>query len=162
MFRTMLKSKIHRATVTGIAPDVVPHSGGSVTVDAALMEAADLLEGEQVTVVDVTGGARLQTYVLTGERDSGVLDINGTAAQTVQQGNLVVLLAYGVMDEQETRSHRPRVVFVDNENRIVEQDRGSDDLAVVSVSAVMQDGDSVPAETDDAAKLDALLQQPET
>jgi aspartate 1-decarboxylase len=159
MWRTMLKSKIHRATVT--AADL--HYVGSVTVDAELMEAADLLEGEQVTIVDVTNGARLQTYVITGERGSGVLCINGAAAHKVTRGDLVILLAYGVMDEQEARSYRPRVIFVDGANAIV--DRGSDPGRLpddpVSATVAADDGDIASAETDDAAKLDALLQQPE-
>ena len=95
MFRTMLKSKIHRATVT--QADL--HYVGSVTVDADLMDAADLLEGEQVAIVDVTNGARLETYVITGERGSGVIGINGAAAHLVHPGDLVILLSYGVMDE---------------------------------------------------------------
>ncbi|PRW62386.1 aspartate 1-decarboxylase [Actinopolyspora mortivallis] len=116
MFRTMLKSKIHRATVT--QADL--HYVGSVTIDAALMEAADLLDGEQVTIVDVTNGARLETYAITGERDSGVLGINGAAAHLVHPGDLVILIAYGMMDESEARSFRPRVLFVDSDNRVVE------------------------------------------
>lgn len=151
MLRTMLKSKIHLATVTGADQ----HCVGSVTVDAALMEAADLLAGEQVTIVDVTNGARLQTYVITGERGSGVLGIHGAATPGVQQGDLVSLLAYGVLDEQEARSYRPRVISVDAENRIVE---GGD---TVGASVAAPDSEVVAAETDDAAKLDALLQQPE-
>ncbi|SFD88243.1 L-aspartate 1-decarboxylase [Actinopolyspora alba] len=120
MFRTMLKSKIHRATVT--QADL--HYVGSVTIDAALMEAADLLDGEQVTIVDVTNGARLETYAITGERGSGVLGINGAAAHLVHPGDVVILIAYGVMDEAEARSFRPSVLFVDGENRVVE--RGGD------------------------------------
>jgi aspartate 1-decarboxylase len=148
MLRTMLKSKIHRATVTGADQ----HGAGSVTVDAELMEAADLLPGEQVTIVDVTNGARLQTYVILGERGSGVLGIHGPVTSEVQQGDLVSLLAYAVMDDQEARSHRPRVISVDAENRIAE--RG----VVADVSVPGADGEVAAAETDDAAKLDALLQ----
>ena len=116
MFRTMLKSKIHRATVT--QADL--HYVGSVTVDADLMEAADLIEGEQVTIVDVDNGARLVTYVITGERGSGVIGINGAAAHLVNPGDLVILIAYGVMNEQEVADYAPRVVFVDDKNRPVE------------------------------------------
>jgi aspartate 1-decarboxylase len=157
MFRTMLKSKIHRATVT--QADL--HYVGSVTIDADLMDAADLLEGEQVTIVDVTNGSRLETYVITGERGSGVIGINGAAAHLVHPGDLVILISYGVMDELEARTVRPKVIFVDADNRIVETgaDPGSapadSGLVSTSVSAVAD------AETDDAAKLDALLQQPE-
>ncbi|SDP95463.1 L-aspartate 1-decarboxylase [Actinopolyspora xinjiangensis] len=120
MFRTMLKSKIHRATVT--QADL--HYVGSVTIDAALMEAADLLDGEQVTIVDVTNGARLETYAITGERDSGVLGINGAAAHLVHPGDVVILIAYGVMDDAEARGFRPRVLFVDGDNRVL--DSGGD------------------------------------
>lgn len=116
MFRTMMKSKIHRATVTHA--DL--HYVGSVTVDQDLMEAADLLEGEQVTIVDIDNGARLETYVITGERGSGVIGINGAAAHLVNPGDLVILIAYGVMDEQECKDYAPRVVFVDEKNRPVE------------------------------------------
>jgi aspartate 1-decarboxylase len=116
MLRTMMTSKIHRATVT--QADL--HYVGSVTVDRDLMEAADLLEGEQVAIVDITNGARLQTYVIPGARGSGVIGINGAAAHLVHPGDLVILIAYGQLDESEVRSYRPRVVFVDRANRVVE------------------------------------------
>lgn len=111
----MLKSKIHRATVT--QADL--HYVGSVTVDEDLMEAADLLPGEKVAIVDVTNGARLETYVIAGRRGSGVLGINGAAARLVHPGDLVILIAYGQMDDEQARRYRPRVVFVDADNRIV-------------------------------------------
>ncbi|MBV9512723.1 MAG: aspartate 1-decarboxylase [Mycobacteriaceae bacterium] len=120
MLRTMLKSKIHRATVT----EADLHYVGSVTIDADLMEAADLLEGEQVTIVDVTNGARLVTYAITGRRGSGVIGINGAAAHLVHPGDIVILIAYGTMTDAESRNCRPRIVFVDAENRQV--DVGSD------------------------------------
>ena len=91
MLRTMLKSKIHRATVT--QADL--HYVGSVTIDADLMDAADLIEGEQVTIVDIDNGARLVTYAIIGERGSGVIGINGAAAHLVHPGDLVILIAYG-------------------------------------------------------------------
>lgn len=116
MLRTMMKSKIHRATVTHA--DL--HYVGSVTVDRDLMEAADLLEGEQVCIVDITNGARLETYVITGEAGSGVIGINGAAAHLVDPGDLVILISYGVMNEEEVRKYEPRVVFVDDVNRPVE------------------------------------------
>lgn len=116
MFRTMMKSKIHRATVTHA--DL--HYVGSVTVDADLMAAADLIEGEQVCIVDITNGARLETYVITGEAGSGVIGINGAAAHLVNPGDLVILIAYGVLNEQECREYSPRVVFVDEANKPVE------------------------------------------
>ena len=124
MLRTMLKSKIHRATVTHADLDYV----GSVTVDADLMDAADLLAGEQVAIVDVTNGARLETYVIEGERGSGVLGINGAAAHLVHPGDTVILIGYGLMDSAEAAAFRPRVVFVDGHNRVVES--GSDPAGV--------------------------------
>ena len=115
MFRTMLKSKIHRATVTQADLDYV----GSVTLDAALMEAADLLEGEQVAIVDITNGARIETYVIPGERGSGVIGINGAAAHLVHPGDLVIIMSYAVLSDAEARALEPRVVHVDGQNRIV-------------------------------------------
>ncbi|QDQ96491.1 aspartate 1-decarboxylase [Tomitella fengzijianii] len=112
MFRTMLKSKIHRATVTHA--DL--HYVGSVTVDADLMKAADLYEGEQVAIVDVTNGARLETYVITGEPGSGVIGINGAAAHLIDPGDLVILISYAMMDEKESREFQPSIVFVDENN----------------------------------------------
>lgn len=116
MYRTMLKSKIHRATVT--QADL--HYVGSVTVDETLMVAADLLAGEQVCIVDVTNGARLETYVIPGERGSGVLGINGAAAHLVYPGDLVILIAYGQLDSAEAATYQPRVIFVDGDNRVLE------------------------------------------
>jgi aspartate 1-decarboxylase len=115
MMRIMMKSKIHRATVTQADLDYV----GSVTLDAALMEAADLLEGEQVAIVDITNGARIETYVIPGERGSGVIGINGAAAHLVHPGDLVIIMSYAVLDDAEARSLQPRVVHVDEQNRIV-------------------------------------------
>ncbi|MFI6212789.1 aspartate 1-decarboxylase [Nocardia brasiliensis] len=116
MLRTMMKSKIHRATVTHA--DL--HYVGSVTVDQDLLDAADLLEGEQVCIVDIDNGARLETYVIAGERGSGVIGINGAAAHLVHPGDLVILIAYGQMNEQEIAEYDPKVVFVDERNRPVE------------------------------------------
>ncbi|BBX99395.1 aspartate 1-decarboxylase [Mycobacterium lacus] len=116
MLRTMLKSKIHRATVT--RADL--HYVGSVTIDADLMDAADLLEGEQVTIVDIDNGARLVTYAITGERGSGVIGINGAAAHLVHPGDLVILIAYGTMQDAEARAYQPRIVFVDAHNKQVD------------------------------------------
>ncbi|KOT94927.1 aspartate 1-decarboxylase subunit alpha [Streptomyces sp. NRRL F-4707] len=113
--RTVLKSKIHRATVT--QADL--HYVGSVTVDADLLDAADLLPGELVHIVDITNGARLETYVIEGERGSGVIGINGAAAHLVHPGDLVILISYAQVDDAEARALRPRIVHVDGENRIV-------------------------------------------
>jgi aspartate 1-decarboxylase len=115
MMRIMMKSKIHRATVTQADLEYV----GSVTLDAALMEAADLLEGEQVAIVDITNGARIETYVIPGERGSGVIGINGAAAHLVHPGDLVIIMSYAVLNDAEARALEPRVVHVDEKNRIV-------------------------------------------
>ena len=115
MMRIMMKSKIHRATVTQADLDYV----GSVTLDAALMEAADLLEGEQVAIVDITNGARIETYVIPGPRGSGVIGINGAAAHLVHPGDLVIIMSYALMDDAEARALKPRVVHVDEHNRVV-------------------------------------------
>jgi aspartate 1-decarboxylase len=125
MLRTMMKSKIHRATVT--QADL--HYVGSVTVDEDLLDAADLLPGELVHIVDITNGARLETYTIAGERGSGVLGINGAAARLVHPGDLVILIAYAQMETAEAKSFVPRVVFVDADNRIV--GTGSDPAEVV-------------------------------
>ena len=115
MLRTMMKSKIHRATVT--QADL--HYVGSVTVDEDLLDAADLLPGELVHVVDVTNGARLETYTIRGERGSGVIGINGAAAHLVHPGDLVILIAYAQLETAEARAFEPSVVFVDSDNRVV-------------------------------------------
>jgi aspartate 1-decarboxylase len=115
VIRTMMKSKIHRATVT--QADL--HYVGSCTIDADLMDAADLLEGEQIDIVDVDNGARLTTYAITGERGSGMISINGAAAHLVHPGELVIIIAYGQYDEAELGDYAPRVVFVDGRNEQV-------------------------------------------
>jgi aspartate 1-decarboxylase len=116
LIRTMLKSKIHRATVT--QADL--HYVGSVTVDEDLLDAADLLAGAQVAIVDVTNGARLETYVIAGPRGTGVIGINGAAAHLVHPGDLVILISYAQLPDADARAYRPRVVHVDAANRIVE------------------------------------------
>jgi aspartate 1-decarboxylase len=116
----MLLGKIHRATVT----EADLHYVGSLTLDADLLDAAGLLPGQQVDVVDVTNGARLTTYVIEGERGSGVVCVNGAAAHLVHPGDVVIVIAYGLLDDVEARERSPRVVFVDQANRIVQQ--GSD------------------------------------
>jgi aspartate 1-decarboxylase len=137
MYRTMLKSKIHRATVT--QADL--HYVGSVTVDADLMDAADLLPGEQVAIVDIDNGARLETYVIEGERGSGVIGINGAAARLVHPGDLVILISYMQVDDAEARTLQPRVVHVDTENRIVAL--GADSAEVVPGAGSLVRGDAV-------------------
>jgi aspartate 1-decarboxylase len=110
----MLKSKIHRATVT--QADL--HYVGSLTVDADLMNAADLLPGEQVHVVDINNGARLETYVIEGPRGSGVIGINGAAARLVHPGDLVIIISYASLEDAEARAFVPAVVHVDADNRV--------------------------------------------
>jgi len=111
----MMKSKIHRATVT--QADL--HYVGSISIDRDLMEASDLLEGEKVAIVDITNGARLETYVIPGDRGTGVIGINGAAAHLVHPGDLVILISYAQMDEATARSYVPKVVHVDAVNRIL-------------------------------------------
>ena len=123
-----MKSKIHRATVT--QADL--HYVGSCTIDADLMESADILEGEQIDIVDVDNGARLTTYAITGERGSGMISINGAAAHLVHPGELVIIIGYGQYTAEELKDYNPRVVFVDGENR---QGSLGDDPAAVPVGA---------------------------
>ena len=113
--RIMLKSKIHRATVTGA--DVGYE--GSITLDRVLMEAADIAPYEQVHVLDVVNGARLVTYVIEGEPGSGQVIINGAAARLVNRGDSVIVISYCEVPEEQVRTHRPSLVYVDGRNRIV-------------------------------------------
>ncbi|MGW1051256.1 aspartate 1-decarboxylase [Streptomyces sp. NPDC002521] len=139
MLRTMFKSKIHRATVT--QADL--HYVGSVTIDADLLDAADLLPGELVHIVDITNGARLETYVIEGERGSGVIGINGAAAHLVQPGDLVIIISYAQVTDAEARELKPRVVHVDAGNRIVSL--GADASEPVPGSNQRRSPQSVPA-----------------
>ena len=118
MLRTMLKSKIHRATVT----DADLHYVGSITVDPDLLEAADILEHEQVAVVDVNNGARFETYTIAGERGSGKIKVNGAAARLVHHGDTVIVISYAQYTREEMEHYEPRVVHVDAQNRIVTVD----------------------------------------
>jgi len=113
--RIMMKSKIHRATVT--QADL--HYVGSVAIDADLLDAADLLEGEQVAIVDITNGARIETYVIPAARGSGVIGINGAAAHLVHPGDLVIIMSYAILDDAEARALKPTVVHVDEHNRVL-------------------------------------------
>jgi len=108
MQRTMLKSKIHRATVT----DCDLHYVGSITIDSDLLVAADMLEHEQVHVVDVDNGARFETYVIAGERGSGTMQVNGAAARLVHRGDTIIVFSYGGYDAAELERYEPRVVHV--------------------------------------------------
>jgi len=132
--RPMMISKIHRATVT--QADL--HYVGSITIDATLMEAADILPGQQVDVVDVTNGARLTTYAIPGEADSGVLCINGAAAHLVHAGDLVIVIGYGLIGDEEAHHYEPAVVFVDAQNRIV--DVGDEPGKVPDGSGLLRSG----------------------
>jgi aspartate 1-decarboxylase len=118
MQRTMLKSKIHRATVT----DCDLHYVGSITIDPDLLEAGDILEHELVHVVDVDNGARFETYTIAGERGSGEMKVNGAAARLVHRGDTIIVISYGVYDEAELASYDPRVVHVDRDNQIISVD----------------------------------------
>jgi aspartate 1-decarboxylase len=111
----MLKGKIHRAHVTGADIDYE----GSITLDPLLMEAADIIPFEQVHVLDITNGARLQTYAIEGQRGGGEVVINGAAARMVGEGDMVIVLAYHTVSEEDARKLSPRLVYVDEANRIV-------------------------------------------
>ena len=124
MQRNMLYAKLHRVTVNQSDMNYV----GSVTIDRTLLEAAGLLPGERVDVVDVTNGARLTTYVIEGEAGSGQICINGAAAHLIAPGDIAIIIAYAQMDEVEARTFLPRVVFVDHDNQIIDI---GDDSAVV-------------------------------
>ena len=117
MRRRMLKSKIHRAVVT----DADLHYVGSVTIDPDLLEAADILEHEQVAIVDIDNGARLETYAIAGGRGSGDLCLNGAAARLVQPGDRVIVISYAEYDEAELAGYRPRIVHVDTANRQIDE-----------------------------------------
>ena len=114
MIRTMLKSKIHRAKVT----EAVLHYEGSITIDKTLMEAAGLIEYEQVHIYNIDNGNRFSTYVIRGERDSGVICVNGAAARKVSKGDLLIIANYAAYDEKELADFRPTMVYVDGMNRI--------------------------------------------
>jgi aspartate 1-decarboxylase len=119
MQRVMLKSKIHRATVT----DCDLHYVGSITIDADLLEAADIREHEQVHVVDIDNGARFETYTIAGERGSGAMQVNGAAARLVHQGDTIIVISYATYDEAELDGYEPRVVHVTKDNEIVSIDQ---------------------------------------
>ncbi|WEH33835.1 aspartate 1-decarboxylase [Streptomyces sp. AM 4-1-1] len=132
MYRTMMKSKIHRATVT--QADL--HYVGSLTVDSELMTAADLLPGEKVDIVDIENGSRLSTYVIEGQAGSGVIGINGAAARLISPGDRVIVIAYAAMKDEQSTSFVPRVVFVDEHNAVAEV--GGDPAAVPEGSNLLR------------------------
>lgn len=116
MFRHLFRSKIHRATITQAELNYV----GSLTVDEDLMNAADFLPYEKVSVVNIANGERLETYVIPGPRGSGVICLNGAAARKGSPGDLIIIMTYAMMSDQEARTHRPTVVHVDRNNQIVD------------------------------------------
>ncbi len=137
MMRIMMKSKIHRATVT--QADL--HYVGSVAIDADLLDAADLLEGEQVAIVDITNGARIETYVIPAPRGSGVIGINGAAAHLVHPGDLVIIMNYALLDDAEARMLEPRIIHLDDHNRVVKV--GNDPAEPVPGAPDQRRGDMV-------------------
>ncbi|MBO2531544.1 L-aspartate 1-decarboxylase [Planifilum fulgidum] len=116
MLRTMMKAKIHRATVTEANLNYV----GSVTIDEELLERVDILPGEKVQIVNNNNGARLETYVIPGPRGSRTVCLNGAAARLVQPGDKVIIIAYALMDEEEIKRHRPRIAIMGDQNEILE------------------------------------------
>lgn len=115
MFRTMMKSKIHRAVVTEANLNYV----GSITIDEDIMDHVDILANEKVQIVNNNNGARFETYVIPGERGSGVICINGAAARLAQPGDLVIIICYGMMTNEEAKSHKPKVAIMDSANQII-------------------------------------------
>ncbi len=113
MFRMMLKSKIHRATVTGADLNYE----GSITIDKELLEKADIKPYEQVHIYNISNGERFETYVIEGDRDSGEICLNGAAARLVQKGDLIIIVSYVMVPEEQVENHRPKYVFVDEFNR---------------------------------------------
>lgn len=119
MLVNMLKGKIHRAKVVQAELDYV----GSITVDEDLLDAAGIYEYEKVQIVDINNGNRFETYTIAGERGSGLICLNGAAARQVQTGDKIIIMAYAVMDEKEIKANPPKVVFVDDDNKIVRTTR---------------------------------------
>lgn len=111
---TMLKAKIHRATVTQAELNYV----GSITIDAALLKASGIMEYEKVQIVDINNGERFSTYVIAGEENTGIICLNGAAARCVQKEDKIIIMAYAEMENEEAKTHKPTVVFVDDKNRV--------------------------------------------
>lgn len=108
----VVKSKIHRVTVTGAELNYI----GSITIDEVLMEASNIIEGEKVQIVNINNGERLETYAIKGNRNSGEITLNGPAARKVQKGDVVIIISYGIMDFEEAKSFKPTLIFPDEEN----------------------------------------------
>ena len=118
MFRSIMKSKIHRATVT----EANLQYEGSITIDSKLLQAADILPFEKVQIVNLNNGSRIETYCLPGPADSGVICMNGGAARAAQVADTLIIISYALADEEEARLHKPKTIFVDRENRIRQKD----------------------------------------
>ena len=116
MFITVLKSKLHRVKVT----QAELHYVGSVTIDEALMDAANLIENEKVQIVNINNGERFETYVIKGERDTGMICLNGPAARKVQLGDIIIIISYAMMEFEEARKHKPTLVFPDADNKLIQ------------------------------------------
>ncbi len=116
MLLEMMTGKIHRATVTEANLNYV----GSITIDKTLIDAARILPNQKVQIVNNNNGTRLETYVIEGEKDSGIICLNGAAARMAQTGDIIIIIGYGLMDEKEAKKHQPNVVFVNNNNQIVD------------------------------------------
>lgn len=116
MFRHMMKAKLHRARVTEANLNYV----GSITIDEDLLDAVDMVPNEQVQIVNNNNGARFETYIIPGERGSGVVCLNGAAARLVQEGDVVIIISYGLVSEEEVKTHQPKVAIIGENNKIVE------------------------------------------
>lgn len=126
MFRTMLTSKLHRATVTEANLNYV----GSITIDEDLLEAANILVNEKVQIVNNNNGARFETYTIPGKRGSGVICVNGAAARLVQPGDILIILAYALMSDEEAQCHTPTVLLMDEHNKVVQNFKESQGVTV--------------------------------
>lgn len=124
MFRMMLKSKIHRATIT----EANVNYQGSITIDENLMDAADIIENEKVHVVNLTNGVRLETYAIPGPRNSGTVKMNGAAAKLMHEGEKVIILSYVMLENEEALTHRPKIVLLDRNNSIMSNDKIAADI----------------------------------
>jgi len=151
MFRTMLKSRISGAVVT--ETDLA--EAGSLLVDEELMQAADLVSGERVTVVDLATDARIEAHVIPAERGTGVVGLRGTQGHAARHGDAITVLSYGMMDGVESVTHQPKTVRLDRRNRILTPDGEAERATAESDQT---SGAAVTAETSDAARLDALIQ----
>ncbi|WP_058485742.1 aspartate 1-decarboxylase [Defluviitalea phaphyphila] len=118
MFLHFMKSKIHRAVVTEANLNYM----GSITIDETLMKAAGIFEGEKVQIVNNNNGERLETYVIKGEKDSGIICLNGAAARKVQVGDEIIIIAYCIIKEEDIKNHKPKIVFVNEKNKIINLD----------------------------------------